>query len=486
MDNPRQLKLAPLALACLCAAFVLVALCSQSSPLYPTNTWVDANCLLTVGRAMKSGSVLYRDIYEQKGPTLYLIHWAAACISDSSFLGVFVLEAISLAAALYAACRMMERRMNGWAAFCASVLIGSLILTGGAFAQGDSAEEFCLPFLTGGLCLACRAYGRENKAMPAKSLFACGLMAGVVATIKYPVLGLFVGLCAVEGVLALREGGFLRALRSAGVFLGGMLIPVAAWIVYFAAHGALADFYTAYIHNNIFLYSDEARTAVDILRDMARTVRENLLWVAAACAGMLALLCDGREQAALKGGALSMAACSFAAVFLLGRTFAYYPLVLGVFAFAGVPSLAGKLPVITERARRIGVGASCALALCCALLLSLNAPLRGVRREDMAQTRLAAFVQPGATLLQYSHLDDGLYLFTGTLPTQRYFCRLNVNDPVMAAELDRYLEEALVDYVLVSWEELPPRFDRYQWVATDAGYDDQNRINKYLHLYRRK
>ena len=486
MEDSKRMKQAMLVLACLCAAFILIALSSQSSPLYPTNTWMDANCLLTVGRAMKSGSVLYRDIYEQKGPTLYLIHWAAACISDASFLGVFVMEAFSLAAALYAACRMMERRISSGAALFVSVLIGSLILTGGAFAQGDSAEEFCLPYLTGALCLACHAYGKRNEPMPVKRLFACGLMAGVVATIKYPVLGLFVGLCAAEGVFALREGGMSRALRSAGVFLGGMMIPVFVWIAYFAAHGALADFYTAYIHNNIFLYSDEARTAVDILRDVVGTVRENLLWAATACAGILALLCDGTESAALKGSILSMAACAFAAVFLLGRTFTYYPLVLGVFAFVGIPSLIRLLPDALRRLKRTGFVGACVLAILCALLLSPNASLRGVKREELAQTRLAQFVHPGATLLQYSHLDDGLYLFTGTLPTQRYFCRLNVSDPLMTAELDRYLEEALVDYVLVSWEELPPRFERYQWIATDAGYDDQNRINKYLHLYRRK
>jgi len=259
---------------CLAAAFLLLLLCSQSSPLYPTNTWVDANCLLTVGRAMKSGSVLYRDIYEQKGPTLYLIHWIAACISDSSFFGVFVLEVLSLAATLYASYSMMRQRLNGCAALSAAVLAGALILTGGAFAQGDSAEEFCLPYLTGALCLAYCAYGSRKGPMDAKSLFACGLMAGMVATIKYPVLGLFVGLCAAEGVLALRKGGMLRALRSAGVFLGGMLLPVAAWVIYFAAHGALADFYTAYIHNNIFLYSDEARGVLDILRDNPLSIVE--------------------------------------------------------------------------------------------------------------------------------------------------------------------------------------------------------------------
>ena len=75
------------------AALAMVALCSMSSPLYPINIWGDANCLMTVGRAMKAGAVVYRDIYEQKGPTLYLAHMLAACISDSSFFGVYLMEA---------------------------------------------------------------------------------------------------------------------------------------------------------------------------------------------------------------------------------------------------------------------------------------------------------------------------------------------------------------------------------------------------------
>ena len=33
---------------CAAAAFLLVGLCSMSSPLYPLNIWDDANCLLTV------------------------------------------------------------------------------------------------------------------------------------------------------------------------------------------------------------------------------------------------------------------------------------------------------------------------------------------------------------------------------------------------------------------------------------------------------
>ena len=88
--------------------------------------------------------------------------------------------------------------------------------------------------------------------------------------------------------------------------------------------------------------------------------------------------------------------------------------------------------------------------------------------------------------MQYSHLDDGLYLAADRLPQQKYFVRLNVNYDEMYQELDRYVAEAIPDYVLTAWSPLPEEFDRYQLIATDAGYDDRDRINKLLYLYRRK
>ena len=157
--------------ACLLAAGVLLLLCSQCSPLFPINVWGDANCLMTVGRVMREGGVIYRDIYEQKGPTLYLIHAIAACISDTSFLGVYVLEVVSFSAVLYLACRMAMRRRRAFAAYADAVLVGACLLAGSAFSRGDSAEEFCLPFLMGALALAFRHSGEEDGPMPLRALF---------------------------------------------------------------------------------------------------------------------------------------------------------------------------------------------------------------------------------------------------------------------------------------------------------------------------
>jgi len=487
MRDKRKREKAYIGAFCLAAACVLLLLCSQCSPLYPINVWGDANCLLTVGRVMREGGVVYRDIYEQKGPTLYLLHAIAACISDTSFLGVYVLEVVSFAAVLYMACRLGMRRRGAWAACCDTALVGACVLVGSAFSRGDSAEEFCLPFLMGAMSLIFCHYGEKGEPMPARALFACGLMAGAVATIKFTILGLFVGLCIAEGALALRSGGVMRAVKSAGVFLAGMLLPIAAWCIYFTCHGALGDFYTAYIYNNVFLYSDETRTAMDIVRDIWSAVRDNALWVLIAGVGMLLFWVDRREKPALRLAVLSMTACAFAAVFLLGRTWPYSPLVLSVFAFACLPAAAGAADGLKHRAaKRISASFSCVLALVVALFLSPNAYLRHVPKEELAQTRLAAYVHEGATLLQYSHLDDGLYLAADRLPQQKYFVRLNVNLQEMDDELDRYVREAIPDYVLTSWNPLPEEFDRYQLIATDAGYDDRDRINKLLYLYRRR
>ena len=475
------------AVLCLLASALLLLLCSQCSPLYPINVWPDANCLLTVGRVMKEGGVVYRDIYEQKGPTLYLIHAIAACISDSSFLGVYLMEVFSFAVVLYLTCLTCMRKRNAVSAFCDAMLIAAFVLTSRAFFRGASAEEFCLPYLMGALYLAFRHYGEGDGPMPARALFVCGLLAGMVATIKFTILGLFVGLCAAEGVFALRKGGFGRAVKSAAVFLAGMLLPVGAWCVYFAHHGALSDFYRAYIYNNIFLYSDESRSLLDILRNILSTVRGNWIWLLVAVIWLLGFAFNKREKPHLRAAVLCMAAGAFASAFLLGRSWTYSPLVLSVFAFSALRSLGSGAPQFEglTTARRVGFVFFAAVSLVVALL-SPNAYLRGEKIENMAQGRLAAYVHEGATVLQYSHLDDGLYLTADRLPQQKYFGRMNVAYDEMDAELDRYVREAIPDYVLTSWEPLPEAFDRYQLIATDAGYDDRDRINKPMYLYRRK
>ena len=196
---------------------------------------------------------------------------------------------------------------------------------------------------------------------------------------------------------------------------------------------------------------------------------------------------DRGETAAVRGCVIAMAACQFAAVFLVGRVWAYSLLALAAFGVAGCMQLHRALKKIGRpRAEKALTAAACAASLLWAYFATPNAFLRGQKLDELAQGRLAAVVEDGATLLQYSHLDDGLYLAAHTLPQEKYFVRLNVQSGEMREALDRAVRDGEPDYVLVSWRELPAEFDRYRLVAADVGYDDENRLNKMLYLYRRK
>lgn len=470
------------ALICLALSAVLVLLCSMSSPLYPINIWDDANCLLTVGRVMKEGGVLYRDIYEQKGPLLYFIHMLAAMVSDRSFLGVFLMEVISLAAALFFAQKMVRLWTSSSVAWPSALLFGAFVVTSRAFARGDSAEEFCLPYLLAALYMVSAHGTREKGPMSPRAMFLLGVLSGFVAMIKYTALGLFIGLCAAQGIVMLCKKDVRGALQSAGYFLAGMVLPVLPWIAYFALHGTLSDAYTAYIHNNIFLYNASARTVADLLKSIALAGWQNIGWALPAALGVLLTALQKKFSGFARTAIVLAALCTAAAVFLPGEVYPYYPLVLCAFAPFG---WAFVLQKVEPMPRRGLLQLAVCLSMAVAVLFSPNAFLRGVQLSDTAQGRLAAQMEPGATLLQYSHLDDGLYLTSGALPQEKFFVLLNVDYPEMKESLDAAVREGKPDYVLMTWRELPEEFDRYTLAATDVGYDDDGRLNKTFYLYRR-
>ena len=86
---------------CFIIAFVFLILCSKASFLYPFNGWDDFNSFYTVGSGWANGLIPYKDLFEQKGPFLYLIFMIGYLISPYKFIGVFLLEVFFLTLTLY-------------------------------------------------------------------------------------------------------------------------------------------------------------------------------------------------------------------------------------------------------------------------------------------------------------------------------------------------------------------------------------------------
>ena len=185
-DEGRELR--RLFLFSFAVAFLVITVCSRSSFLYPINDWVDSQCFFTTGRAMFNGSVLYRDIYEQKGPLLYFVHGLAGLVSETNFIGVYLVEIICAGFFLYFAARFMRLWVGEKQVYFLLPAAAALIYSCTAFKYGDSAEELCLPLLMHSLFLTVRAV-KADVPLTAAQKFALGCAGGCVLWIKVTMLG---------------------------------------------------------------------------------------------------------------------------------------------------------------------------------------------------------------------------------------------------------------------------------------------------------
>ena len=438
------------------AALVLVW-CSKSSPLYAFNDWMDANIFFTMGKSMLHGRVLYRDVFDHKGPVLYLLYGLAACVDNTGFGGVLLLETAAFAAFLWLGLRSAEaicgRALHpAWTALPAAAIAASR-----AFSHGGSAEELLLPPLAAALFGAVSTL-RASRPMPLRRVVLHGFLAGCALWLKYTVLGFYLVWAVLLAVLYLRRGWRGPLGRAVGAYLGGMALATLPWVVYFGVQGALGDWFTCYFYDNLFLYKGEGGGAAALAQHLWWAVRDAL--PAAVLLAVFLLWAALRRPAA--AGTVAALAAGLAFTSLMGGYLVYYGLVLSVFAPLGLVPLI----LLVEKcktpaaAKRFAPAAAVALALVWCVTRSPNRALRWRTADSMPQRRFARQIN-GASLLNYGTLDGGFYTVAGVLPPCRYFCVTNMPLDDQWAEQNALLAEGGVDYVVALTGDLGTAFPRY-------------------------
>lgn len=449
-------------------AAVCLTLCSKSSPLFVLNDWMDANIFFTMGKSMLRGRVLYRDVFDHKGPVLYLLYGVASLLHPTGFTGVLVLEIAAFAVFLHYGLRTAEllaaRPIHpAWAMLPAAAVAASR-----AFAHGGSAEELLLPFLAFALYGAVKTQQADDP-MPLRLVLLHGLLAGCALWLKYTVLGFYLVWAAALAVVYLWRGRGALLGKSIAAYLGGMALATLPWVVYFGVHGALGDWFTCYFYDNLFLYKGESGA---LAQHLWWAVRDALPAMVLLAMFLLWAVCRKRLAAAAAVAALAM---GLALTSLMGGYLVYYGLVLAVFAPLGVVPLAVLW----------GTRKNCAL-LCLAagaawcFAFSPNRALRFRRADDMPQIRFAAEIH-GASLLNYGTLDGGFYTAAGVLPPCKYFCVTNM--PLDDQWTDQWavLTNSAVEYVVSLTGDLSGDFPQYTVIDQCSCDGGEGTVTWYLY-----
>ena len=456
------------------AATVTITVVSTSSPLYPFNPWDDANCFFTVGRGIKHGLVPYRDLYEQKGPLLYFIYAFAALISETSFIGGWIVECIM--ASLFAIFSWKTVKLFvepcKFAISLMPVILG-LTYTTRLFNFGGNAEELCFPLLTIALYFGFKAISNGDGLPTNIEAVLCGVFTAALFWIKYTFIGFMAGFCLYILVLTIKRMDFKKLWSLVWRFICGFLMLTAPILIYFLLNKSLYYLWEAYFYNNIFLYHSghvsSGLSSIPVIKNiyipLYCTIGISTRYPKFGVMLLLSLLSllfinKGKRKKSWFLFAVTFA-LTIGVVFTRNSFIYYYVYILAYsFGLILIPLTKGmnNLKKVFKENPKFMQGLVSGFLLICyvvVLLLNKNTYLFLQKKDYLAQFRYADIINqtPNAKILTYDVMDSGFYTSAGLLPQNRFFCFLNIesNYPAILEEQNRLIEEGYFDYIITSY-----------------------------------
>lgn len=483
-------------LYCFFVSFLILLFTSKCSFLYPFNDWVDANAFFTVGKSMMNGVVPYRDLFEQKGLLLYLIYGIGYLISNTTFLGIFILEVIFWTISLYYAYKTIILFLSKTSAYIIIPIFTMLICISAAFTHGGGAEEFCLPFFMISLYYYLSHF--KVKDISPKRLFIAGLCAGIVLLIKYTLLGFWFAFMATIFFSMIFNKDYKKAFLSCVYFLAGMILPIIISLIYLGLNGAIIDFVNVYFKINMTAYSEEVpnfltRFIQIITGYVASLYRSGILvLILLILFPGLVLLLDLKKNA--KVYLVIVYLFTIFGVFFGLRFYDYYLFPILVFllvSLIAVFTFINKWVKIDNK--QVFIGLSLIISLVLSYSCANYKEFRSTNKEDLFQYKFAKIINQydKPTLVNMGFLDAGVYTTSNIVPSTYFFEKQNISYkryPENTEAFHKYIENQTTDFIVYytkySFNKLkskePNLFEKYDLISSEAQKFENKDYKAYL------
>ncbi len=238
-------------------SFLVIYLFSiGTSPFYGNYYTSDSSIFITVGKAIKDGKILYKEIFDHKGPILFFIQMIGQFICNGRF-GIFILEVVSLFITnlfLYKTLIFFTSTKKSLLSICVSMICMSYFIE-----TGNYSEEYSLPFLAICLYLAVKWLNSNNLFSKNSYLysFIYGICFGIIAFIRLNNAGLICGLSLVITIIFIKQGKIQDLIKCAiSLILGILLICIPIFLYFYKVNALIDMLYGTFIHNFLYISSN--------------------------------------------------------------------------------------------------------------------------------------------------------------------------------------------------------------------------------------
>ena len=478
-------------------AFITLLITSKNSFLYVFNDWVDANAFFTVGKSMFNKVIIYKDLFEQKGPLLYVIYGIGYLISNKTFYGVFILEIFSFTVFLYFVHKILNIYFDKKYSIVLLPLISFLITTKDFFAQGGSCEEFCLPLIAGSLYYFFKDF--KKKKLTNKEIFINGFFAGLVLMMKYTMLGFWIGFGLFIVLEFLKNKEYKKIINFCFIFLLGMIIPFFLFSLYFIMNNAFNEFIEVYFILNMTSYTNvENINIISKIFNILIYSLKILFFSGQLFSLILIVLFLILLKNKNKSFIFSLAGILFTTIFFsfFGlKSYIYYHLpisflitifitIILILIFKENKDIFNKLIKFIDKNKIIISIILFFIFLFSLYFCSNNTKYLFKKKEDYVQFKYSNYISKynNPTLLNMGFLDIGVYTLTGIIPNTRFFEVQNFDYDKFNVNLDemkKYVKNKEIKFIVYSdcSSINPPSYiyDNYKQVYVDT-YKYEGRI----------
>lgn len=215
----------------------------------------DSSIFSSIGWHIVQGKVLYRDMWDHKPPMIMFLNAAAMWVGETSIDSVRQMERLfgAVAAGLAFFIAWLIARRAALAAL-AAVLVTMMLYSPNIFQGGNLTEEYGIVFMLAGIAAAVASRQTASRRWTNVLVVLCGIAMGCAILTKEPFLLTALPWVVLAAWPSPTDGR--RPLRCLPLVAFGAALPLAVFVVYFLAHGALRDWMDAIAFN--FGHADSA------------------------------------------------------------------------------------------------------------------------------------------------------------------------------------------------------------------------------------